>query len=266
MTAATDKMTPTDDEFVKYYESASVTPETMARFSSVKRSAEELLAALGRKTHALDVLDVGCGAATQCIMWAKDGYRMHGLDINDGLIAIGKKRAQEAGQQIELITGTATQLPWPDASMDVCLAPELLEHVADWQSCLNECARVLRPGGILYISTTNRLCPSQSEFDLPLYSWYPDSLKKKYEKLAVTTRPEIVSHAKYPAVNWFTFASLSHAFAERGMQPRSRFEVVDAGSRSGAQKAVLGLLKRSRFARWMTEWVTPFTIVYGVKQ
>jgi 2-polyprenyl-3-methyl-5-hydroxy-6-metoxy-1,4-benzoquinol methylase len=55
--------------------------------------------------------------------------------------------------------------------MDVCLLPELLEHVADWQSCLNEAARVLRPGGLLYLSTTNVLCPRQQEFNLPLYSF-----------------------------------------------------------------------------------------------
>ncbi len=259
-------MSTTQDEFVKYYEAASVTPETMARFRSVKRSVEALLASRGRTTHSLDVLDVGCGAATQCIMWAQDGYRMHGLDINDGLIAIGRKRAQEAGQQIELRVGTATQLPWPTASMDVCLAPELLEHVADWQSCLDESVRVLRPGGILYISTTNKLCPSQSEFDLPFYSWYPDSMKKRYEKLAVTTRPEIVSHAKYPAVNWFTFGSLARAFAERGMQALSRFELADTRGRPAPQRLVLSLLKGSGGVRWLTEWVTPYTIIFGVKR
>lgn len=266
MTAAPERMPPTEDEFVKYYESASLTPETMARVRSVKRAAEELLASLGRRDHSLDVLDIGCGAATQCIIWAQDGYRMHGLDVSEGLIAIGRKRAQEAGQAIELLTGTAAELPWPDASMDVCLMPELLEHVSDWGTCLNECARVLRPGGILYISTTNRMCPRQVEFNLPLYSWYPDRLKRKFVKLAVTTRPEIAGHAKYPAVNWFTFGSLSRALVERGMQPRSRFEVSNANSRPGPQRAVLGLLKHSRPARWLTEWVTPYTVVYGVKQ
>jgi ubiquinone/menaquinone biosynthesis C-methylase UbiE len=259
-------MSVTQDEFVKYYEAASVTPETMARFRSVKRSVESLLTALGRTTKSLDVLDVGCGAATQCIMWAQDGYRMHGLDINEGLITIGRKRAQEAGQPIELEVGTATRLPWPNASMDVCLAPELLEHVADWQACLDESVRVLRPGGILYISTTNRLCPSQSEFDLPLYSWYPDRMKKRYEKLAVTTRPEIVSHAKYPAVNWFTFGSLSRAFADRGMRAMTRFEIADTSGRPAPQRLVLGLLKSSATLRWLTEWVTPYTIVFGVKR
>lgn len=259
-------MTTTQDEFVKYYESASLTPETMARFGSVKRSIESLLASLGRSTRSLEVLDVGCGAATQCMMWANDGHRMHGLDINEGLIAVGRKRAREAGHEIELVTGSATRLPWPDASMDVCLAPELLEHVVDWQGCLNEGARVLRPGGIYYISTTNRLCPSQTEFDLPFYSWYPDRLKKRYEKLAVTTRPEIVSHAEYPAVNWFTFGSLSRALAERGIQARSRFELDEAGSSSASRRAVRGLLKHSGFARWLTEWVTPYTLVYGVKR
>ena len=75
--------------------------------------------------------------------------------------------------------------------MDVCLLPELLEHVADWQSCLKEAPRVLRSGGLLYLSTTNVLRPRQEEFNLPLYSWYPGPLKRYCERLAMTTRPAL---------------------------------------------------------------------------
>ena len=84
--------------------------------------------------------------------------------------------------------------------MDVALLPELLEHVANWQDCLNEAARIVKPGGLLYLSTTSWLCPMQQEFNLPLYSWYPGFLKRKYERLAVTTRPEIANHCKYPCL------------------------------------------------------------------
>ena len=101
--------------------------------------------------------------------------------------------------------------------MSVCL-PELLEHVPDWETCLREAARSLDPGGLLYLSTTNVLCPVQSEFNLPLYSWYPGFIKRRYERLAVTTRPAIANYAKYPAVNWFTFYRLRDYLASTGLQ------------------------------------------------
>ncbi|HKU15957.1 MAG TPA: class I SAM-dependent methyltransferase [Steroidobacteraceae bacterium] len=253
------------DEFVKYYEAESALPETVARFQQVKRAMENLLAANPRDPRTLDVLDVGCGAATQCILWARDGYRMHGLDINEKLIEIGIRRSREAGVATDLRAGSATQLPWADQSMDVCLAPELLEHVPDWNKVLDECARVLRPGGLLYLSTTNRLCPVQSEFDLPFYSWYPQALKRRYERLAVTTRPELVSHATYPAVNWFTFGSLAQALQTRGLRAVSRYQAADLAGRGTAQRMALTVLKSSGLARWLAGWLTPSTIVFGFK-
>jgi 2-polyprenyl-6-hydroxyphenyl methylase/3-demethylubiquinone-9 3-methyltransferase len=253
------------DEFVRYYETQSAAPETLARFAQVKRAMENLLAAQGRDPKTLDVLDVGCGAATQCILWARDGYRMHGLDINEKLIELGIKRAREAGIAADLRAGTATQLPWSNESMDVCLAPELLEHVPDWNKVLDECARVLRPGGLLYLSTTNLLCPVQSEFDLPFYSWYPQALKRRYERLAVTTRPELVSHATYPAVNWFTFGSLASALRKRGLRAVSRYQAADPSGRGAAQRLALGVLRNFGLARWLAGWLTPSTIVFGFK-
>src|SRR5205807_1840429 len=136
------------------------------------------------------------------------GHKVRALDVNEPLIDLARRRAQGQGLDIAFEVGSATALPWAPASMDVCLLPELLEHVADWQACLREASRILRPGGLLYISTTNVLCPLQEEFNLPAYSWYPTSLKRHCERLAVTTRQSLANHAKYPAVNWFSFYSL----------------------------------------------------------
>ena len=111
--------------------------------------------------------------------------------------------------------GSAENIPLKNKFVDFCIVPELLEHVADWEKCLDEFSRILKPNGILFISTTNKLCPVQNEFNLPFYSWYPDFLKKKYEKLAVTSRPEIVNFAKFPAVNWFTVFQLGERITKK---------------------------------------------------
>ena len=180
----------------------------------------------------LDVADIGCNAGTQSCIWAERGHVVHGLDINGALLAIARRRALEHGLEIDFREGSATALPWLDASMDVCLLPELLEHVADWESCLTEAARILRPGGVLFVSTTNRLCPRQMEFELPLYAWYPARMKRHYERLAVTTRPELVNHAAFPAVNWFTPYQLRGRLEELGLRAWDHFDWIDIARRS----------------------------------
>ena len=149
-------------EFFEYYARESLSEETLQRFGIVKGKIERLLGDDIDRT-SLHVLDVGCGAGTQAQMWATDGYRVSAIDINGPLVELGRQRAAEAGLDIAFEVGSADQLPFADASFDVCLVPELLEHVRDWESCLNELERVTRPGGILYLSTTNYLCPRQEE-------------------------------------------------------------------------------------------------------
>jgi len=197
-----------DPAFLAYYEEASLSEATLQRFRTVRDKSLALLAARGRDTKHLRVADIGCGAGTQSLLWAELGHSVTGLDVNAPLVEVARRRAMDRGLSIDFRVGSATALPLDDSSVDVCLLPELLEHVADWEACLLEAARSLDAGGLLYVSTTNALCPIQDEFNLPLYSWYPGFVKRRYERLAVTTRPAVANYAKSPAVNWFSFYDL----------------------------------------------------------
>jgi 2-polyprenyl-6-hydroxyphenyl methylase/3-demethylubiquinone-9 3-methyltransferase len=219
----------------------------------------------GTAESALNVADIGCGSGTQCRLWAKLGHRVHGLDVNAPLIEVAKRRALEEKLDIVFDVGTATDLPYPDSSMDVALLPELLEHVANWEGCLNEAVRVLKPGGLLYVSTSNWLCPIQEEFNLPMYSWYPSFLKRKYERLASTTRPEIANHCKYPAVNWFSYYSLANYLAKRGFQCMDRFDMVDTEHKWALVKLAVTLIRSIPPLRFIGHVFTSGSIVFAVK-
>ena len=256
--------TGTNPEFFQYYEEASLSPKTLERFMAVRDNILRILGERGQVKH-LEVADIGCGAGAGCHLWAGLGHRVHGLDINEPLIRLARERARAAELAIEFDVGSATSLPWPDMSMDVCVAPELLEHVKDWEACLDEFVRVLKPGGALYISTSNWLCPSQQEFNLPLYSWYPPPLKRRYERLAVTTRPEIANHAKYPAVNWFSYYSLKKALASRGLGILDRFDMMNTASKSQMSRVLVDLIRRAPPLRFAGHIATPYTVVLGFK-
>ena len=136
----------------------------------------------------------------------------------------------------------------------------------NWEVCLDEVQRVLRPLGVLYLSTSNKLCPRQNEFDLPLYSWYPGALKRHFVQLAVTRKPGLVQHAQYPAVNWFSYYSLRNALAERGFESFDRFDTIDEKRKGAIARCVIGAVRKSRVLRWLGQVATPYTLVVAVKQ
>jgi len=254
----------THANFYDYYSQESASEEARERFCKIR---DRILTILRNPLdRSLDVADIGCGAGSQGMIWAEGGHRVHALDVNGPLVELGRKRAAQAGYPIEFHVGSATQVPWADQSMDVCLANELLEHVQDWQSCMREFTRILRPGGALFFTTTNVLCPRQAEFNLPLYSWYPAPLKRHYEKLSITTRPELANYAKYPAVHWFTFYGFRKLLRPAGFRCLDRFDIMDLSNKGAAARLLVHATRALPPLRWLGQVCTPGTVMLAIKK
>lgn len=252
--------TGTHEDFFKYYEQQSLTPQTLERF---RAACETLLRIYGTlpKDRKLDVLDIGCGAGTQARFWTQKGQRYWGIDINEPLIQLARRRTVEQNIDARFEVGSATELPCADASMDICQMPELLEHVADWQGCINEAIRVLRPGGLLFISTSSNLCPKQDEFNLPLYSWYPGFIKRYWVRRAMTDRPDIANYAKYPAVNWFSVYGLRNYLEPKGFQCFDRFDLIDGSCKGALTRMILLIIRNLPPLRLLGHVGTPYTVL-----
>jgi 2-polyprenyl-6-hydroxyphenyl methylase/3-demethylubiquinone-9 3-methyltransferase len=255
-----------DPNFLAYYACESLSEATLARFRAVQSKSLALLRSRGYDGRPLNVADIGCGAGTQAQLWAACRHVVRGIDVNRPLIELARRRAAEQGLEIDFEVGTATALPYANASMDVCLMPELLEHVPDWEACLREAARVLAPGGLLYLSTTNALCPVQQEFNLPLYSWYPRFVKRRYERLAVSTRPEIANHAKYPAVHWFTWYQLRDFLRQLEFECFDRFDMIDAAGLRSAERAIARMIRMLAPLRFLAHVATEGTTIFALKR
>lgn len=253
------------ERFYEYYANASQSEKTRQRFIAIRDATLRILRRNPTLADILEVADIGCGAGTQSVVWAELGHQVHGLDVNEPLLALARRRAAAAGRRIDFRLGSAVRLPWGDHSMDVCLAPELLEHVTDWRTCVREFARILRPGGVLFLTTTNKLCPKQQEFTLPLYSWYPMWAKRYVERLARTTHPKLANYARYPAVHWFTYYSLRPVLADLGFRCLDRFDVIDATRKGAMERRVLSAIRASSVLRWLAHVATPHTLVVAVK-
>ena len=254
-----------NEQFYDYYAEESQSEATLARFRAIRDCVLRVAAKNGGTGQALEVADIGCGAGTQSLVWSELAHRVHALDVNEPLLDLARQRATKQDYAIDFRLGSATKLPWANQSMNVCLLIELLEHVPEWEPCLDECARVLRPGGILVLTTSNKLCPVQAEFNLPLYSWYPAPLKRHFERLSVTTRPDLANYAKYPAVHWFTFYGLRAELAARGFSVLDRFDVTNVGNKSPWIRALVYSICAFPPLRWLAHVATPGTMVIAIK-
>lgn len=97
------------------------------------------------------VLDAGCGYGLFSAAAAARGARVVSLDIGPRLVALARTRGGGHG-----VVGDACRLPVRDASFDVVIASEMLEHTAEPARAVDELTRVLEPGGVLVMTTPNR--------------------------------------------------------------------------------------------------------------
>lgn len=88
-----------------------------------------------------DLLEVGCGTGLLLERFAAMCRTARGVDLSPGML----ERARERG--LDVLEGSATALPFPDASFDVAVSFKVLAHVPDIRTALAEMTRVVRPGG-----------------------------------------------------------------------------------------------------------------------
>ena len=105
------------------------------------------------------VLDVGCGGGLLAESLARAGAAVTALDLAPGMIEVAKLHALESGLPIDyrLLSVDALSLnPALAGSFDFITCMEMLEHVPEPASCVAAMAKLLRPGGQLFVSTIHR--------------------------------------------------------------------------------------------------------------
>ncbi len=117
------------------------------------------------------VLEAGSGEGYGADMIAGVAERVVGLDYDAGAVAHVRARYP----RVEMIEGNLADLPLDDASVDMVVNFQVIEHLWDQGQFLRECLRVLRPGGQLLISTPNRITFSPGR-DTPLNPFHTREL------------------------------------------------------------------------------------------
>ncbi|MFN8098186.1 MAG: class I SAM-dependent methyltransferase [Dermatophilaceae bacterium] len=118
------------------------------------------------------VLDVGAGPAQFAAAFRAAGARYVPLDHDPTVSSVA-----DGG-----IVGSALALPVADRSVDVVFSSNLLEHVPDVEAVADEMVRVLKPGGVLYLSYTNWLSPWGGHEASPWHWVSADYAVRRYQR------------------------------------------------------------------------------------
>ncbi len=104
------------------------------------------------------ILDVGCGSGTFSRSLAKKfpDAKITGVDISEQAISFARKKAGgEKIRNLDFLAASISKIPVKSGSFDVAVVSHLIEHVENPEKDLREINRVLKPNGILILTTPN---------------------------------------------------------------------------------------------------------------
>jgi 2-polyprenyl-6-hydroxyphenyl methylase/3-demethylubiquinone-9 3-methyltransferase len=128
----------------------------------VRYLRQHLIAHFGRDPSAaqpldgLRIVDIGCGGGLVSEPLARLGASVTGIDPAHENIQAARAHAGQSGLDIDYCACRVEDLSGEGAQFDAVVALEVVEHVPDVRAFLAVCASVLRPGGLMLLSTINR--------------------------------------------------------------------------------------------------------------
>lgn len=180
---------------VEYY--WSITPDTPREIA--RRFTAHAIAGVERGRHLLDahsvvnsklqqsntrLLDLGTRTGGVLLAAAERGIETIGIDIAFRWLIVARKRLEEANVSARLICCCAEFLPFRNETFNLVVAENLLEHSAGPDQSITEAYRVLKPGGVFFTTTWNRLALApEPHVRLWGVGWLPRKLAKSYVKL-----------------------------------------------------------------------------------
>ncbi|OBI48264.1 SAM-dependent methyltransferase [Mycobacterium kyorinense] len=135
------------------------------------RRHEVVYQRLASRCAGREVLEAGCGEGYGADLIAAVASRVVALDYDQSTVAHVRARYP----RVQVMHGNLAALPLPDGSVDAVVNFQVIEHLWDQAQFVSECARVLRPSGVLMVSTPNRITFSPGR-DTPINPFHTREL------------------------------------------------------------------------------------------
>jgi ubiquinone/menaquinone biosynthesis C-methylase UbiE len=151
---------------------------------------------LFREIQGKTILDIGAGSGGKTTFYALNGARrVTGIDMEEGFITQARGFASSKNaRDIDFIVANAEEMPFQDASFDMCVMNDVFEHLSKPEVVLQEVNRVLKPHGKVFINSPPYFHPYGAHLTdligIPyVHLLFPESvLINAYKKLALETK------------------------------------------------------------------------------
>lgn len=153
-----------------------------------------------RPLEGVATLDLGCGGGLVSAPLCRMGATVTGVDASPEAIGAARAYAAQAGLDIDFQCATAEALVERGDQFHLVAALEIVEHVADLNAFLRAASALVKPGGLLILSTINRTPKARALAIVGaerVLQWAPEGAHE-YDKLV---RPEEI-RAGAPAIEW----------------------------------------------------------------
>jgi SAM-dependent methyltransferase len=206
----TDSYSELEKLGAEYYTDHQHTNSTVPRLVGCFRKLVEL-------NSPQRVLVVGCGPKPKTMQdFEQFGFDVVGVEP----IAAYVDSANSALNRDAVRLGDAEHLPFENESTCFVVIESVLEHVDSPIQALHESFRVLKQGGVAYISTLNRFHLSLSgyngEYRVPFFNWFPKAIKESYVYWHMHHDPRLANFTPRPAVHWFCYTDLCELGRQAG--------------------------------------------------
>ncbi|HKQ08533.1 MAG TPA: class I SAM-dependent methyltransferase [Blastocatellia bacterium] len=208
---------------------------------------------LGRLNRLIDlerarnIVVLGCGPRPQTVKHLLE-RRFNAIGVEPVPLFVEAAR-EYLNDTVHVMEGAAERIPVADGSQQIVFCDSVLEHVVSPTRSLDEMHRVLAPGGIAFITTTNRyrfsITGDNGEFMFRFFNWLPALLKESLVHHHLHYDPRLANYSQLPAVHWFSYAELCRLGREAGFaQFYSLLDLIDT-----SDPGVSG----SRLKRWLAD-------------
>lgn len=118
----------------------------------------------------VNFLDLGCGLGRHSFQFAAAGFTVHALDLSSEAVEFVERKSFEKGVSVNASAGDMTELPYSNGFFDCLLAYHVLSHTdtPGMRKVISEIARVMKPGGEVFISLCSKDTWSYREAGFPV--------------------------------------------------------------------------------------------------
>ncbi len=177
----------------------------------------QFLEGTGLFNENIKILEIGCGAGRLTNYLTQKRFNTIGIDISSALITEGCIHYPDA----IIFIASGGDMPIKDLTFDIVLSFDVLEHIPDVDTHINEVRRILKPGGFYLLQTPNKLTNVPFEIiknnSFTRYKKYHCSLQTYWslKKLLISHGFE-VKFKKIPVMNDFIYQKIEKVFGRAG--------------------------------------------------